>query len=200
MSPAARAVRSDVLRNRAALLDAAAAAFAQDGPNVSLDEIARRAGLGAGTLHRHFPTKNALIEAVLVHRLEELGRRAQACCAADEPTAAFFDFLAVIAAEAGQNMTLASALDDPAALSERVAEAGQALQAAFAELLRRAQDAGGVRSDVTAVELHALVTGVIATERALPEESRGRGLAVVADGLRAASGSPEGPARAPRRA
>src|SRR5712691_4544222 len=98
--PDARPLRADARRNRERVLDAARAAFAAQGLSVPLDEIARHAGVGPGTLYRHFPTKEALIEAVVHDRLQGLAADGAALLDAPDPGAAFFAFLGRLAAEA----------------------------------------------------------------------------------------------------
>jgi AcrR family transcriptional regulator len=140
------------------VLDAAHAAFTADGPDVSLDEIARRAGVGAGTVHRHFPTRAALVDAVLATSVTQLVERARGLVDADDAVAAFFEFLHELVASGAAAHDLADRLrpsvgDLDAALREPVA----ALDDVLAELLGRAQLAGGVRADVDAADLSAVV-------------------------------------------
>jgi AcrR family transcriptional regulator len=177
--------RADALRNRERVLTAAREAFATEGPAVSLDDIARRAGVGAGTVHRHFPTKDELVRAVLADRLRELTVEAQGLAEAADPGPAFFGFFGLLADHARQNLTLAAALASRTEVGEAVREAGAALEAALGVLLDRAQQAGAVRPDLGTGDLHAIVAGTLAMEQRLPPESRGRGLAVVTAGLRA---------------
>lgn len=165
------------------MLDAARAAFTADGPDVPLDEIARRAGVGAGTVHRHFPTKAALVDAVLATSVTELVERAEALAAADDAVESLFDFLDELVASGAAAHDLAdrlrpSAGDLDAALSGPVA----ALDAALAVLLTRAQRAGGVRADVDT----AALTAVVAAAHAAHVHRTGGPTAVrlVLDGLR----------------
>ncbi len=176
--------RADALRNRERVLTAAREAFATEGPAVSLDDIARRAGVGAGTVHRHFPTKDELVRAVLTDRLREITVEAQGLAEAADPGRAFFDFFGRLADHARENLTLAAALANRADVGESVHEAGAALQAALGVLLARAQRAGAVRPDLGTGDVHAIIAGTLTMEQRLPPESRGRGLAVVTAGLR----------------
>ncbi|MCU1422485.1 MAG: regulatory protein TetR [Microbacteriaceae bacterium] len=148
-----------------------------------LDEIARRAGVGAGTVHRHFPTKRDLISAVVVDRLAGLADRASALQAAPDPTDAFFTFLRELTDEAAHNSALTHALEGEG-LGADAASAGASLSAALSALLTRAQRAGTVREPLSVGELHAIVGGVIAMERGLGETNRGVGLDIVIQGLR----------------
>src|SRR6476620_4963253 len=94
---AGRPLRADAARNREKVLRAARDAFAESGYGVPLDEIAARAGVGPGTVYRHFPAKEALFQAVVTARIEDLIDNARARTDADDPGGAFFGFLARIA-------------------------------------------------------------------------------------------------------
>src|SRR3984885_5201771 len=98
-APAGRALRAGAARNREKVLRAARDAFAESGYGVPLDEIAARAGVGPGTVYRHFPTKEALFEAVVTVRVQDLAANARAGADAADPGQAFFGFLALVAAE-----------------------------------------------------------------------------------------------------
>lgn len=184
---AARSLRADARRNRARVLQAAQAAFAAEGPSVPLDEIARRAGVGPGTVHRHFPTKEALFEAVVRSRLKALMDDARALAAADDPGAAFFGFLSRVADEGLQKRDLVEVLR-AAGLDPTAATAGisNELRRAINQLLTRAQEAGAVRDDVSIAELMAVLAGISVAiqhyggDAGLPA----RVLAIVSDGLR----------------
>src|SRR5436190_22066853 len=103
-----RAPRADAQRNRAKILVAANEAFARDGADVPLDTIAACAGVGPGTLHRHFPTKEALVAAVVAARLDRLAEQAEQ--RNRDPSRDFFGFLTELAAEARHNLVLTAAL------------------------------------------------------------------------------------------
>jgi AcrR family transcriptional regulator len=185
-------MRADARRNRERVLAAAREAFAQAGPAVGLDDIARRAGVGAGTVHRHFPSKQALFTAVVTDRLIELTERAQALRNVGDAGAAFFDVLHRIVEAARENLAISAALAGGGEIGLPVRQAGSVLTARLAALLARAQAAGAVRGDLTAAELPALICGVVTMEQRLPPASRGRGEAIVRDGL-AGVGSGTGP-------
>src|SRR5690606_32524481 len=124
-------------------------AFAEEGASVPLDEIARRAGVGAGTVYRHFPTKEALFEAVIRHRVEELLDDARARADADDPGEAFFGFLAELADGVAAKRDLTDALAaQGAGVDATVSTTTGAMHEALDVLLRRAQEAGDVRTDV----------------------------------------------------
>ncbi|GAA3287580.1 TetR/AcrR family transcriptional regulator [Dactylosporangium vinaceum] len=175
--------RADAVRNRQRILAAARTAFAEDGPGVSLDDVARRAGVGPGTVHRHFPTKDALFTAVITDRLQELAGLAADGAGAADAGAAFFAFLTRMAGEAAQNLALSAAITDRAGIGEAIQAAGRDLEAAIAVLLHRAQAAGAVRADLDPAELHAVIAGAVVMEQRLPAASKGRGLRLIADGL-----------------
>lgn len=183
----ARRPRADARRNRARVLEAAQAAFAAEGLSVPLDEIARRAGVGPGTVHRHFPTKEALFEAVVRRRLEALVEEAHELATADDPGAAFFGYLSRVAEESLDKRDLVEVLR-AAGVEPTAATVGMSdeLRRAVDQLLTRAQEAGAVRDDVGTADLMAVLTGISVAiqhyggDAGLP----GRVLAVVSDGLR----------------
>lgn len=182
---AVRPLRADARRNRARILQAARAAFAARGVAVPLDDIARRAGVGPGTLHRHFPTKERLFEAVVRDEVERSTTRARSLIDADDPGAALLGFLAGMADEVRRSRALADALTGSGHMPA-VPAAGE-LHAALGELLVRAQRAGRLRRDIRPGDLTALLVGVcVAAERSGPGgEALPRLMAVVSDGLRA---------------
>jgi AcrR family transcriptional regulator len=181
-----RPLRADARRNRDQLLQVAAEAFAADGLQVPLDEIARRAGLGPGTLYRHFPTKEALVEAVVHERLRSLLDDARARAASSEPGAALFGFMDRIVAEAIAKQDLVDALaqadvDITAAVSETAADISDAIGV----LLARAQRAGAVRRDIGTAELMGLLSGLMRAVRSPSASAADPGLmlAVLRAGL-----------------
>lgn len=183
--PEHRPLRADARRNRERVLAAAQEAFAAEGLAVPLDEIARRAGVGAGTVYRHFPTKEALFEAAIVDRVDRIIASARELADAADPVPAFFDFLARLVAEGSVKRDLADAVggaDAPAYLRP-VHE----LNTVIGTLLTRAQEAGGVRTDIDVDDLMRLVKGAfLATHGSTATSAqRDRTFAVVFDGLRA---------------
>jgi AcrR family transcriptional regulator len=164
------------------VLAAARDSFANEGPDVPLDVIAARAGVGPGTVHRHFPTKESLIAAVVTDRLAGLAARAGSLAGAVDPTASFVAFIRELTAEARQNVVLNGALGG-AGIGVEGAEAATVLSSSLGQLLERAQGDGGVREDLTVPDLHAILSGVIAMERNLSADHQGIGLEIVIDGL-----------------
>jgi AcrR family transcriptional regulator len=181
-----RPLRADARRNRDQVLEAAFAAFASEGLSVPVHEIARRAGVGTGTVSRHFPTKESLFAAVFVSRVEWLVSLARELGGADEPGDAFFGFFAALVAEGTANQGLAEALTGAGFdIKAAVSGPGRDVTAAMAGLLARAQQAGDVRPGIDVADVLALVAGCLARQ---PEPgdpaARDRLVAVVCAGLR----------------
>jgi AcrR family transcriptional regulator len=109
-APAERAMRADARRNRDRILAAAIAAIARDGVDASLEEISRRAGVGSATLHRHFPSRQSLLEAVFRDRVETLCAKARELAADLDPETALFTWLRAVGAHAAANRGLAPSL------------------------------------------------------------------------------------------
>jgi AcrR family transcriptional regulator len=181
-------LRADARRNRQQVLRTAQRLFAQDGLGVPLDEIARHAGVGPGTVHRHFPTKEALYLAVAIDELQRLVAEAKALAATDDP-AALFTQLSRMVAMGAENVAVKSALV-AAEFDLRTAAPDVAadISREVAYLLDRAHAAGVVRSDVTVDEVMALVAGAFAAIRhanAEASQKRSAHLAqIILDGLR----------------
>jgi len=187
-----RELRADARRNREQVLRTAQQLFATEGLSVSLDEIARRAGVGPGTVHRHFPAKEALYLAVAIDQIEQLVAEAEVLAAADDP-AALFTLLSKMMANGAENVTVKSALV-AAEFDLRTAAPDVAadLTRHVADLLDRAHAAGAVRPDLTVEEVMALVAGAFAAIRhAGAESSRKRSAhiaQIILDGLRPQAG------------
>ena len=143
-----------------------------------LDEIAARAGVGPGTVYRHFPAKEALFEAVVTARITDLVSDARARAGASDPGAAFFGFLARIAEESAAKRDLPDAISVAGSLRED-------LYAAVHLLLRRAQQAGAVRPEVRTSDLIVMLKGTITSVAGSTDPAlRQVVFAVLADGLR----------------
>jgi AcrR family transcriptional regulator len=174
-----RPLRADARRNRDKILAAAHDAFAAYGYAVPLDEIAALAGVGPGTVYRHFPAKEALFEAVVTARVEDLVDDARARAGTEDAGRAFFGFLARIAEEAAAKRDLPDAIAIAGSLQ-------QDLHAALDVLLRNAQQADAVRADISTPELIVLLKGLLSSiqDASAGTAMRDRLFAVVADGLR----------------
>ncbi|MFF9904275.1 TetR/AcrR family transcriptional regulator [Streptomyces olivaceus] len=162
-------MRADARRNRERLLRAAAGVFAEHGAGASLDDIARRAEVGTGTLYRHFPTRQALLEAVYLESVEAIAARADTIAAARPPGAALVAWLGELAvgmlqvrglkALLGTAVTGAEAAADRADRADRAC--GDCVRGAAERLVRAAQEAGAVRGDVAPIDVLRLVHGVV---------------------------------------
>jgi AcrR family transcriptional regulator len=191
-----RPLRADARRNRERVLQAASEAFAAHGPAVRLDEIAGRAGVGVGTVYRHFATKEVLLEAVVSGRLAQLTDEARALVDAADPAEAFFDFVVRMVGEAAAKRDLLEALAGSDAEAHIAgSSAAQELRAAFAELLQRAQRAQAVRTDVSSADVIAAVLGAASRatsdQTTATERSPTLVLDIVRDGLRPDRGDSE---------
>ncbi len=181
---ARRPKRADAARNYEALLEAAREAFAEGGVSSSLEDIARRAGVGIGTLYRHFPTRQDLLEAVYVHEVETLCRSA-AALGELPPWDALVGFLNGVVGYASTKKAIAEELT---AAHGRGSEFFQICRteigAAGEPLLQRAQDAGVARSDATFDDVLRMIAGLAMVAFPGPED-RDRVLRMAFDGLRA---------------
>ncbi len=178
-------MRADAQRNRERILEAAEAVFAADGINVAVDVIAEKAGLGVGTLYRHFPTKERLCAAILLQRLVGLTADARALADAADPGVAFFQFLQHVVEQGAAKRDLVTAVSGADAEFElTAAPVKEELLEAVDVLLRRAQEAGAVRSDVTAPVAVSLVWATCQAATHLSAPPTCDMWAVVCDGLR----------------
>lgn len=181
-------MRADARRNRDRLLASAGALFAAHGLSVSLDEIARHAGVGPGTVHRHFPTKESLVAAVAIDRVRATAAYGRSLLADAEPGAALRALLARMLAEGEVSAPLKSALaGTDFDLRTAAPQASAELREAVAGLLGRAQDAGQVRADLDVDDVMAVVAGVFAAlghgRAGVDPERASRLIGVFFDGL-----------------
>jgi AcrR family transcriptional regulator len=180
-----RPLRADARRNRARILEVASEAFAAEGLSVPVQEIARRAGVGTGTVSRHFPTKEALFEAVLLSRAGLLAEQAAGLARSADPGAAFFEFFSLVIAEGAANQGLAEALAGSGYdLGTIESSDGVDIMGILRDLLGQAQRAGAVRGDVDAADVKALIAGCLArTSAAADPEARDRMVGIARRGL-----------------
>ena len=178
-----RPKRADARRNYEKVLAAAREAFAEGGESTALEEIARRAGVGIGTLYRHFPNRQALLEALYLDEVEEVCRSAAQFDDADpwEALNGWFErFIAYLATKRALAHELMNYLDQDASLFQA---SRASLFAAGEPLLQRAQQAGVVRQDVTIAEVIQMVVGIGKIPAADPSQTE-RILRIALDGLR----------------
>jgi len=185
---APRTIRADAQRNYQRLLSAANEAFAHHGADdASLEEIARRAGLGIGTLYRHFPTRQALLEAVYRDQVEALHARAVDLLQSASPDEALATWLRALLDFGSTKHNLTSALlatmDKE---SELLSSCSAVMRESATALLTRAQQAGTVRADASASDLLRLVHAISMAVRRPPADDgqADRLLGLVVDGLR----------------
>jgi AcrR family transcriptional regulator len=181
-----RPLRADAARNRARVLEVAYDTFAAEGLSVPIDEIARRAGVGAGTVYRHFPTKDDLFRAVIEDRIHGIVDDGRALLVSGDPGEALFTFLRSIVLQWGA--TDRGLTDALAGVGIKIDDAVPKFEESFLSLLggllRAAQKAGTVRRDVDVKDVKAIVVGCQAMQAYTPEAA-GRLTEVVLDGLRA---------------
>ncbi|WP_285487406.1 TetR/AcrR family transcriptional regulator [Amycolatopsis taiwanensis] len=180
-------LRADARRNRARVLSAAEDVFAAQGTGASTEEVARAAGVGIGTVFRHFPTKEALLEAVLLERLHRFVAEVARWAEAEDPGNAFYSFLGQWVDMGTAKNAYIDALAAAGAAAPRLGgEAQQRVLDALGTLLTRAQRAGTVREDVEVPELIALLVGASRALEYLGEDtsSRRRTVQIIFDGLR----------------
>jgi AcrR family transcriptional regulator len=188
---AERPLRADARRNRERVLAAARAVFSEQGRDAQMDDVARAAGVGVGTLYRHFPTKQALLGALIVDAFDRIAAEARRALEDPDPWAGLTRVLWFaaenLAGDRAFSEAMASDVEVPAG-----ATAGQAsLTESLSALMRRAQAAGTLRPDAEIDDIPMLMCGVgMGTIKAhrVPQAWR-RHLAIVIDGLRASSAS-----------
>ena len=189
-----RGSRRDAQRNRVLLFAAAREAFAEHGVDARLDEIARRAGVGSGTLYRHFPTREALVEAIFAERVGEFLALAEAGLAEPDAWAGLVGFLeATLELQRSDRVLKEIFLRYPPG-EGRLAETRAQMRAQFDGLIGRARDQGALRPDFTVADLALLLWSfaqvIDATADTAPEAWR-RHLHLLLDGLRAEAATPQ---------
>jgi AcrR family transcriptional regulator len=180
-----RHLRADAQRNRDRVLEAANTLLATRGVDVSVDEIAHRAQVGVGTVYRNFPTKEALLEALLAARIAPLVVAAREAAEADDPGDAFVMFVRRLSDEFANFKALAEAMAESGVdLDVAKREIGADLMVAVGALFARAQEAGRVRPDVTIADVSAMMMGLGHADPAFMDPAqRSRCVALVCDSL-----------------
>ena len=180
--------RADARRNYERLLAAATAAFAEHGADdVSLEEIARRAGVGIGTLYRHFPARQALLEAVYRDQVDGLDALGAKLLTAESPGAALGEWLRAFVAFGRTKRSLSAALVSTVGRDAAfISECSMILRRRTEELLGRAQDAGEARQGVQAGDILRLTHGLIMATESAPADpdQQDRLISLVIGGLR----------------
>jgi AcrR family transcriptional regulator len=186
LPPAVRSQRADAQRNVERLIAAAREAFAAHGSNASLDDIARAAGVGAGTLYRHFPTRLALFEAVYRDSVERLCANGERLAATELPAQALLEWLRGFVTVISQKRGLAAALSEEGRTSELFAHCHAMINATGDKLLVRAKEAGAMRDDVELGDVLRMAKAFALVAETAPEGSAlaERLLGLSMDGLR----------------
>lgn len=194
-----RKPRADSIRNRERLLDAATKIFASGAPQASLEAVARRAGVGIGTLYRHFPTREALFEAVYRHEVDHLFDLAQKRLKDEDPVEAMRKWLHANVRLVATKKGMIEALQLGAyGSSDLKAYSFERLTTAMGLLLDRASAAGGIRADISPEDLMRALVGIFYSQDVFREQARTLLLVdVFVDGLR--NGNPGAAKRVQRR-
>jgi AcrR family transcriptional regulator len=184
---AVRTQRADARRNRAKVLEAARKRFAERGLDAQIDEIAHDAGVGVGTVYRHFPTKEDLLQALADDRFEGLAEAAKAALEVEDAGQAFTEFMTYSAQVTAEDRALSEAMDQLPGLCRSAAERVDML-GLTGRVLERAQASGDVRADLVPEDIPALVCGLgraVRSEVERPTMSWQRYLEIMLAGMRA---------------
>jgi AcrR family transcriptional regulator len=185
----ARKPRADAQRNRDGLLEAAKAAFAEAGPEASLDEIARRAGVGIGTLYRHFPTRDAIVEAVYRREVQQLADAAPRLIESLPPAEALRAWMRVFIDYIAAKKVIAPALKSLVGGSALYADSGARINQAIALLVERARASGDIRPSADPADLLRALIGFAYVNSAPDWEASARRLIdLLIDGLKSQRG------------
>jgi AcrR family transcriptional regulator len=186
-------LRRDAARNRERIVASARELFARDGVDVSVEDITRDAGVGMGTLYRHFPTKDELVDAVLADAFEELVEAAESALRAESAWDGLTAFLEQALASHAANRGLKDVLASGAAGQRRAEAMRERIRPLVARLIERAQAEGTVRTDFTPMDLSLVFWAggrvIELTEPVAPAHWR-RFLGLLLDGLRAPAAAP----------
>lgn len=173
MAPNERPLRADAARNRGRILEAARAQIRAHGPDVGMDEIATAAGVAVGTLYRHYPTKSALIDAVIADHTAQAARAVESACARVDAgasaSAEVIAFLADLIERAAENRIVKAAAAKES--SGEVSQDELRGRVALAKLITSAQNEGGIAADVTVDDVHLLFASA-PTDRPLADRQR----------------------------
>jgi AcrR family transcriptional regulator len=185
-----RRLRADAERNRRRLIDAATDLFRERGLEVGVGEIAERAGVGRGTLFRNFPSKDALVIAVVVERIHESIQRGRTLVIEEDPSTAVYTLIDDAIERQAADRVLFEALAGDWIAHPEIRAAHDEMLAVLEEILVRAQAVGAIRTDVSAVDVMLAIKGVCEVQRqfpGLPEGIGRRQLELIKAGL-----SPQG--------
>ena len=185
--PAIRQLRADARRNRERILQAAAEVFAEQGADAQMDDVARRAGVGVGTVYRHFPNKDVLMGELVTQKFRSFADYARQALDEEDAWEGFSKLLHATAGNMAENVALQDALRTTSAAFEHAEPARAELNAVIDKLVKRAQRQGTLRKDFKADELGMLMGGLCASMSGplANECDWRRHLQILLDGLRA---------------
>ena len=183
--------RADARRNREAILEAARERFGEMGLECQMEDVARSAGVGVGTVYRHFPNKEALLEALIERRFEHLAERATEALEQEDPWEAFCELMRYSAEYSARDRALSELLSQRPA-SGRASATKTGLVETTEKLIRKAQRTGQMRKDVLVEDVPTIMCGLGsvmgAHEESMPALNWERFLALLLDGMRAPGG------------
>jgi AcrR family transcriptional regulator len=183
-------MRADAQRNYDRLLEEATQAFIVHGTDVALEDIARHAGVGIGTLYRHFPDRYSLMNAVFIRELDQLSERAKDLATADDPAEALFSWLRAVGTHSAMYRGLSAAI--LAQSDGRMHQCKARLRGSGKELLARAQESGGVRDGVEIGDLLKLTSAIVLCAENNREDSKtfDRLMSLAVNGILTSPGTP----------
>ena len=182
-APEARAMRADARRNREKILVAARAAMARDGLDAQMEEIAKAAGVGVGTVYRHFPNKDELVDALANERFERLAEAAREALAESDPWQSFENFIRASAKIQTEDRALSEVLVSRPETMYAAAERSD-IRGFVEKLMGRAQESGVIRPDASPDDVPMLLCALAGTH-SNPKMDPDRYVAIALDGLRA---------------
>jgi AcrR family transcriptional regulator len=189
-------LRADAARNRAAILDAARAVFAEQGLDVSLDEIARLAGTGNATLYRRFPTRGDLVAAVFADRMAEHLEAVEGGLADDDPWRGFASYVKAAAALQARDRGIADLVTMDVSAAPEIEQLRSRAFDGLVRLVQRARTAGVLRADFTDQDVVLLLmanAGLVERAQGIALEASARLIHILLDGLRAEAANPGPP-------
>jgi AcrR family transcriptional regulator len=179
-----RPLRADARRNRDAIVKAARVVFAREGRGAQMDDVARRAKVGVGTLYRHFPTKQVLLKALAQDRFSQFADYAREALEIEDPWEGYATFMRRAAALQASDLALSQMLgDEPGVMGAAAAAQGDLLEATDT-LVARAKEAGAMRADARAADI-GMIMCALSRAGAPVQASWERMLEIILDGLRA---------------
>src|SRR3954447_12087658 len=195
-------LRADAARNRAAIVDAARAVFAERGLDVPLDEIARRSGTGNATLYRRFPTRGDLVAAVFADRMVEHLEAVEAGLADDDPWGGFVSYVEAVGAMQARDRGIADLVTMDLSVAPEIEQLRARAFDGLVQLVGRAHGAGVLRADFTTQDVVLLLmanAGLVDRAHGISAEASARLIHVLLDGFRASAASDGPPPPSARR-